>query len=115
MRRDLFAEQGGGFACDSGLLEKLVAEKLEAEAETVKAEGWKWVEWCPQQPDNIYQMARVYPQRIDLNDDDQAKIDALTERYDELAEQIDADQEDEGAEAALSAVEQEIAVADGEA
>ena len=39
VRRDLFAEQGGGFACDSGLLEKLVAEKLEAEAETVKAEG----------------------------------------------------------------------------
>lgn len=110
VRRDLFAEQGGGFACDSGLLEKLVAEKLEAEAETVKAEGWKWVEWCPQQPDNIYQMARVYPQRIDLNDDDQAKLDALTERYDELAAQIDADQEDEGAEAALSAVEQEIAV-----
>ena len=110
VRRDLFAEQGGGFACDSGLLEKLVAEKLEVEAEAVKAEGWKWVEWCAQQPDNIYQMARVYPQRVDLSDEDQAKLDALTERYDELAAQIDADQEDEAAEAALSAVEQEITV-----
>ena len=110
VRRDLFAEQGGGFACDSGLLEKLVAEKLEAEAETVKAEGWKWVEWCAQQPDNIYQMARVYPQRIELSDEDQAKLDALTERYNELAAQIDADQDDEAAEEALSAVEQEIAV-----
>lgn len=110
VRRDLFAEQGGGFACDSGLLEKLVAEKLEVEAEAVKAEGWKWVEWCAQQPDNIYQMARVYPQRVDLSDEDQAKLDALTERYDELAAQIDADQEDEAAEAALPAVEQEITV-----
>lgn len=110
VRRDLFAEQGGGFACDSGLLEKLVAEKLEVEAEAVKAEGWKWVEWCAQQPDNIYQMARVYPQRVDLSDEDQAKLDALTERYDELAAQIDVYQEDEAAEAALSAVEQEITV-----
>lgn len=55
-------------------------------------------------------IGRRYPQRVDLSDEDQAKLDALTERYDELAAQIDADQEDEGAEAALSAVEQEIAV-----
>lgn len=105
VRRDLFSDNGGGFACDSGLLEKLVAEKLEAEAEAVKAEGWKWVECAPQQLDNIYQMGRVYPQRFDLNDEDQAKLDALTERYDELAAQIEANEEDEAAELALTEIE----------
>lgn len=108
VRRDLFSDNGGGFACDSGLLDKLVAEKLEAEAETVKAEGWKWVECASQQPDNIYQMGRVYPQRLDLNDEDQAKLDALTERYDELAAQIEANEEDEAAELALTEIEQQM-------
>jgi ParB family chromosome partitioning protein len=109
VRRDLFSDNGGGFACDSGLLEKLVAEKLNAEAETVKAEGWKWVECALQQPDNIYQMGRVYPQRIDLSEEDQAKLNELNQRYDELAAQIEAEEGDEAAEAALSDIEQEIA------
>ena len=42
--RDLFDEDDGGYLQDVPLLERLVSEKLAAEAETIKAEGWGWVE-----------------------------------------------------------------------
>ena len=42
--RDLFEEDGGGWLEDVALLERLVAEKLRTEAETIAAEGWKWLD-----------------------------------------------------------------------
>ena len=42
--RDLFEPDDGGWLQEPPLLEKLVAEKLEREADTVRAEGWKWIE-----------------------------------------------------------------------
>ncbi len=42
--RDLFDEDDGGWLQDVPLLERLVSEKLAAEAEAIKAEGWGWVE-----------------------------------------------------------------------
>ena len=106
VRRDLFNENGG-FACDSGFLEQLVAEKLMGDAQAVEAEGWKWVEFAGQQPDDIHRLGRVYPQRLDISDEDQEKLDGLTARYDELAAAIDEGAGDE-AEAELAEVEQQI-------
>lgn len=108
VRRDLFCDQGGGFASDSGLLEKLVADRLDVEAEIVRGEGWKWVECASQQPENIYQMARVYPQCIDLNDEDQGKLDELTDRYDAVAAQVEAEPDNEDAEAELTEIEKQM-------
>jgi ParB family transcriptional regulator, chromosome partitioning protein len=49
LRRDLFAEGDDGiFLLDSALLYRLATEKLQVEAELVKAEGWKWVEAIPE-------------------------------------------------------------------
>ena len=42
--RDLFDEDEDGWLQDVPLLEKLAGEKLAAEAGTIKAEGWAWVE-----------------------------------------------------------------------
>jgi ParB family chromosome partitioning protein len=42
--RDLFQQDDGGWLENIGLLETLVTDKLKAEAETVAAEGWKWIE-----------------------------------------------------------------------
>jgi ParB family chromosome partitioning protein len=42
--RDLFQQDDGGWLQDPVLLDRLVAEKLEREADIVRAEGWKWVE-----------------------------------------------------------------------
>lgn len=107
VRRDLFSE-AGGFACDSGLLETLVLAKLESLAEPVKAEGWKWVVFAASQPDNLYQMRRVYPQKMDLSEADQAKLDQLSEEYDSLAELIEAGAADEDAEPRLAEIEKQI-------
>ncbi len=41
--RDLFEEDDGGWLTDPALLDRLVAEKLQAEGETIGTEGWKWV------------------------------------------------------------------------
>lgn len=46
--RDLFGEDGAGFFDDAALLNRLVNEKLAAEAEAVRAEGWKWIEVVPE-------------------------------------------------------------------
>lgn len=41
--RDLFEHDDGGWLQDTALLDRLVTEKLKAEAETIAAEGWKWI------------------------------------------------------------------------
>ena len=41
--RDLFQPDDGGWLTDPALLDRLVAEKLQAEGERIGAEGWKWV------------------------------------------------------------------------
>lgn len=42
--RDLFEPDDGGWLSDPALIDRLVTAKLEAEADRIKAEGWKWVE-----------------------------------------------------------------------
>lgn len=42
--RDLFEEDRGGWLQDAALLDRLVIEKLGAEAERIRGDGWKWVE-----------------------------------------------------------------------
>ena len=49
--RDLFEHDDGGWLQDVALLDRLVAEKPTAEAETIAKEGWKWISvpgryWC---------------------------------------------------------------------
>jgi ParB-like chromosome segregation protein Spo0J len=41
--RNLFEHDDGGWLQDVPLLDRLVTEKLKAEAETIAAEGWKWI------------------------------------------------------------------------
>lgn len=42
--RDLFEVDHGGWLADVGLLDRLVAEKFEAEAARIGEEGWKWID-----------------------------------------------------------------------
>ncbi len=114
VRRDLFDGESGGYATDSGLVERLVLEKLETEAEGVKAEGWKWVEVHSAQPDDIYSMSRVYPEPVDISAEDQERLDQLAEEYDSLAELIEAGDADEDAEPKLEQQEQEEGQYSGE-
>lgn len=47
MLHDLFQDDGDSSLEDPALLDRLVTEKLQAEAETVPVEGWKWIEVVP--------------------------------------------------------------------
>jgi ParB family chromosome partitioning protein len=44
MLHDLFQSDDGGWLEDPALPDRLVTDKLQAEAETVAVEGWKWIE-----------------------------------------------------------------------
>ncbi|SDG97143.1 ParB/RepB/Spo0J family partition protein [Pelagibacterium luteolum] len=91
--RDLFTEDRGGFFEDAALLDRLTIEKLEAAAEEIReAEGWKWAEASISFV-YAYNMRRIYPEPVDLSEDDDATLIAAHEDYDTLTEKYqDADE-----------------------
>ncbi|MBX3671020.1 MAG: ParB/RepB/Spo0J family partition protein [Rhodocyclaceae bacterium] len=108
--RDLFAEDGGGYFTDSQLLDRLVREKLEVAAGAVRNEGWKWVEAQAEhphgQPFERVQLRYDMP----LSDEDQARLDSISAKYDELAARHEGEDDvaDE-VQAEIDALDAEIA------
>ncbi|QCG96455.1 DNA-binding protein [Azospirillum sp. TSA2s] len=98
--RDLFQLQhdDGGWLQDPALLDRLVAEKLEAEAATVRAEGWTWVEVALAFPyGHSRGLRRLTGEPVPLSEAEQATYDALHAEYERLegsepaqAEELDA-------------------------
>jgi ParB family chromosome partitioning protein len=109
VQRDLFSEDRGGWITDAALLERLVAEHLERAAETVRAEGWKWVAVGLQAPEACWQLRRIMAHEVPLSETDAARRLELAVRFDALAEQHegDADVPDE-VEAELVTIEREL-------
>lgn len=92
IRQDLFSEEDEGYLVDVALLDRLVTDKLKAEAAKLSAEGWKWVEHAPHADyHTLSQYGREHPVRADLPPETQAELDRLSEEYDAL---VDADDED---------------------
>lgn len=86
--RDLFEPDDGGWLTDPALLDRLVAEKLDAEAETIKAEGWKWVEALVDLPYGYDEDCReIDATREPPTEADEARIAELTAEADALEEQ----------------------------
>lgn len=105
--RDLF-EQDAAYFTDGRLLDGLVAEKLQAEADKVKKEGWNWVEERIELDyEEIGRFGRVAPKQIKLPGKEQKKLDALCERHDALVSELD-EQPDEKAVAELDRISEEI-------
>jgi ParB family chromosome partitioning protein len=92
--RDLFAEDDGGWLENVGLLDRLVAEKLKAEAETIATEGWKWVEAAVDfSYGHDHHLRRLDGTKLDLTAEEQASLDALNAERDRLeAEYAKADE-----------------------
>jgi ParB family transcriptional regulator, chromosome partitioning protein len=84
--RDLFAEDDdGGWLETVGLLDRLVNEKLKAEAEKTAAEGWKWVEAAVDFPyGHDRHLRRLDGTPLDLTTEEQATIAALNAERDRL-------------------------------
>ena len=109
--RDLFEEDGGGWLEDIALLERLVAEKLRIEAETIAAEGWKWIEIAPSFPyGHDHGLRRLEGEPADLTIEEQASLDALQTEYTALQEKYeDADEIPDEADTRLGELEEALA------
>jgi len=102
--RDLFEQDNGGWLQDPALLERLVLEKLIAEAETLKAEeGWKWVEAAFDfSYGHTAGLRRFYGERAEYSEEELARHDVLKAEYDRLdAEYAEAEDHSEDTEARL--------------
>jgi len=92
--RDLFERDDGGWLRDVGLLERLVAEKLERDAEAVWAEGWKWVEVATDFPyGHTYGLRAIVGESAPLTDEEAAAVTALQAEAAELEETYAAAEE----------------------
>ncbi|ANC91089.1 DNA-binding protein [Azospirillum humicireducens] len=92
--RDLFQHDDGGWLQDPALLDRLVAGKLEAEAATIQAEGWKWVEVALGFPyGHSRGLRRLAGEPVPLTEAEQATYDALHAEYEQLENTDPADLE----------------------
>ncbi|MHA7866292.1 MAG: ParB/RepB/Spo0J family partition protein [Salipiger thiooxidans] len=92
--RDLFQQDDGGWLQDSVLLDRLAGEKLKAEAESIAAEGWKWIEVAVDFPHgHTSGMRRLAGTTIDLTDQERAEREKLRDEFDALeAQYAEADE-----------------------
>ena len=83
--RDLFSGNDEGWLQDVALLEQLVTEKLAAEAESIKAEGWKWIEAAPDFPHgHAAGLRRVTGETEPLSDEEYARRETLRSEFEEI-------------------------------
>ena len=86
--RDLFQGDDGGWLQDPALIDRLVVEKLQREAETVAAEGWKWIEVAPDFAyGHHFGLRQLRGDATALTAEEEATRDALREEYDRLEEE----------------------------
>jgi ParB family transcriptional regulator, chromosome partitioning protein len=109
--RDLFQDDDGGWLQDPALLDRLAIEKLKAEAETVAAEGWKWVEVAIDFPyGHTTGLRRLKGQPVGLTAEEQQTRDALQAEYDRLEEEYaGADELPEAVDERLGDIETALA------
>jgi ParB family transcriptional regulator, chromosome partitioning protein len=105
--RDLFESDNGGWLQDPGLLDRLVAEKLEREADTVRAEGWKWIEVAPDFPyGHTYGRRRLSGTEVPPSEEETAARDALKAEFERLEEEYaEADEVPEEVDKRLGEIE----------
>jgi ParB family chromosome partitioning protein len=105
--RDLFESDDGGWLQEPALLEKLVADKLEREADAIRAEGWKWIEVAPELPyGHTYGLRRLRGREVPISEEEVAARDALQAELDQLeAMYAEADEIPEDVDQRLGEIE----------
>ena len=99
--RDLFQGDDGGWLEDPALLDRLVTEKLQAEAEALASEKWKWIEVATDLPYGYsHGLRRLAGDPAPMTDEESAAHASLLAEYrgleeeysgqDEYPEEIDA-------------------------
>jgi ParB family chromosome partitioning protein len=112
--RDLFQQDDGGWLQDPALLDRLVGEKLDREADAIRAEGWKWVEVNIDFPyGHTYGLRRIAGEQLAPTDAEAATAEALRAEYDRLEQTYaDADELPEEADQRLGEIETALAAFD---
>jgi len=83
--RDLFQTDDGGWLQDAALLETMVAEKLNEEAEAIRAEGWHWIEVATDFPyGHTYDLRRIRGEAEPMSEEEEQTYTALKAEYDKL-------------------------------
>lgn len=92
--RDLFQGDDGGWLQDVALVDRMVADKLKVESESIAAEGWKWIDVAPDFTyGHTFGLRQLRGETVPLTADEQAGRDALQAEFDRLSEQYaDADE-----------------------
>ena len=105
--RDLFQSDDGGWLQDAGLLAKLVDEKLETDAEAIRAEGWKWIEIGTDFPyGHTYGLRRIIGETEPMSEEEIASFHALKAEYDKLEDEYaDAEEFPEDIDTRLGEIE----------
>jgi ParB family chromosome partitioning protein len=109
--RDLFQEDDGGWLQDPVLLDRLVAEKLEREADAVRAEGWNWVEVTTDlQYGHTHGLRHIPGQPVAMTEEEVATAEALRTEYENLERaHADADELPEEVDQRLGEIETALA------
>ena len=117
VRKDLFSEEGNDQQLtDVGLLDLMVAERLEAAAEQLRGEGWAWVEVLSSFGYEERQLYPAYPtQYLPENDEQKMRSADLKIKISTLEEEISEleDSDDEADAIKLEAKEAELAQLEG--
>jgi hypothetical protein len=83
--RDLFEPDGGGWLQDAGLLDRLALEKLQAAAEAMRGDGWKWIEVALDFPyGHTSGLRHIDGEVLELTTEERATYDALQAEYERL-------------------------------
>jgi ParB family chromosome partitioning protein len=92
--RDLFQGDDGGWLEDPALLDRLVSEKLKAEAEALATEGWKWIEVAIDLPYAYsHGLRRLAGDPAPMTDEERATHAALLAEYRALEEEYSGQDE----------------------
>lgn len=82
---DLFQGDDGGWLQDVGLVDMMVAEKLNDHAAAIRAEGWKWVEVAPDFAyGHSYGLRQLRGETVPLTDEEEATLAALQQEADDI-------------------------------
>ena len=97
VRRDLFDDRNAGYLLDAELLKTLVAQALAAQADAIRAEGWKWVEASADfghEDRGLFEYCR--PEPVDLPDAAAAELAQLQAESMRLSDELVVNQHPSG-------------------
>ncbi len=85
--RDLFSTDEDGWFADAALLDRLTLEKLQAKADDIKCEGWKWAQaMIDFSYSERYRYRQIAGKEQPLSDEDRNEHHALQAEYEQIQE-----------------------------